>query len=289
MATARNEHLRTLAQRVADALPAERAEEIVLTGSVSRGMADEVSDIEMLVVTREPLALEDCFGLARAAGLDELGTWGAQDGPTRRVSGYRERVPVELIWWPREYAEAQIEALLSGALPSTADALAHGVSLRTRGRLAAWQERLRAYPPDLAAAQIEEAALPWGGFAAAGLLTLIRPGDRLALTEWMLDGAVRVLTIVFALNRVWRPTTKRLAVRVALLQTKPDRLAERIAEALTDPDARRALRVMTELQLDTVLLAPGGPNVDRARAWLAEGVNILRSGELPATVYPRAP
>lgn len=289
MATARNEHLRTLAQRVADALPAERAEEIVLTGSVSRGMADEVSDIEMLVVTREPLALEDCFGLARAAGLDELGTWGAQDGPTRRVSGYRERVPVELIWWPREYAEAQIEALLSGALPSTADALAHGVSLRTRGRLAAWQERLRAYPPDLAAAQIEEAALPWGGFAAAGLLTLIRPGDRLALTEWMLDGAVRVLTIVFALNRVWRPTTKRLAVRVALLQTKPDRLAERIAEALIDPDARRALRVMTELQLDTVLLAPGGPNVDRARAWLAEGVNILRSGELPATVYPRAP
>lgn len=289
MATARNEHLRTLAQRVADALPAERAEEIVLTGSVSRGMADEVSDIEMLVVTREPLALEDCFGLARAAGLDELGTWGAQDGPTRRVSGYRERVPVELIWWPREYAEAQIEALLSGALPSTADALAHGVSLRTRGRLAAWQERLRAYPPDLAAAQIEEAALPWGGFAAAGLLTLIRPGDRLALTEWMLDGAVRVLTIVFALNRVWRPTTKRLAVRVALLQTKPDRLAERIAEALIDPDARRALRVMTELQLDTVLLAPGGPNVDRARAWLAEGVNILRSEELPATVYPRAP
>ena len=289
MATARNEHLRTLAQRVADALPAERAEEIVLTGSVSRGMADEVSDIEMLVVTRQPLALEDCFGLARAAGLDELGTWGAQDGPTRRVSGYRERVPVELIWWPREYAEAQIEALLSGALPSTADALAHGVSLRTRGRLAAWQERLRAYPPDLAAAQIEEAALPWGGFAAAGLLTLIRPGDRLALTEWMLDGAVRVLTIVFALNRVWRPTTKRLAVRVALLQTKPDRLAERIAEALIDPDARRALRVMTELQLDTVLLAPGGPNVDRARAWLAEGVNILRSEELPATVYPRAP
>lgn len=30
----------------------------MLTGSVSRGMADEVSDIEMLVVTREPIALE---------------------------------------------------------------------------------------------------------------------------------------------------------------------------------------------------------------------------------------
>ncbi len=127
-------------------------------------MADEISDIEMLVVTREPLDLEDCFRFARAAGLDGLGTWGVQGGPTRRVSGYRERVPLELIWWPRDYAEEQIDALLGGAMHSTADALAHGISLRTSGRVAAWQERLGAYPPDLAAAQIEEAALPWGGF-----------------------------------------------------------------------------------------------------------------------------
>jgi hypothetical protein len=188
-------------------------------------------------------------------------------------------VPIELIWWPCDYAEEQIDALLEGAMPSTADALAHGISLRTRGRLARWQGRLCAYPPNLAAAQIEEAALPWGGFTPAGLLTLIRPGDRLALIEWILDGAVRILTIVFAVNRVWQPTAKRLAVRVAPLQIKPDRLAERIEEALTEPDPRRALRLMTELQLDTIRLAPSGAHVDRARTWLAEGVNILRSGE----------
>ena len=276
---ARGEDLRALAQRVADALAPEAAEEVVLTGSVSRGMADERSDIEMLVVTREPLELEHCFALARAAGLDELGTWGAQGGPTRRVSGYREQVPIELIWWPRDHAEEQIAALLGGAMPSTADALAHGIALRTRGRLAAWQERLQGYPPDLAAAQIEEAALPWGGSAPAGLLTLIRPGDRLALAEWLVDGAIRVLVIVFALNRVWRPTTKRLAMRVAPLPIKPDRLVERVDQALGEADPRRALCVMTELQLDTVRLAPNGPNVDRARAWLAEGVNILRSAD----------
>jgi predicted nucleotidyltransferase len=275
MATARNEELGTLAQRVADTLPADLVEEVVLTGSVSRGMADELSDIEMLVVTREALELEDCFRLARAAGLDELGTWGARGGPAQRVSGYRERVPVELIWWPRDYAEAQIAELLAGAAPWTADALVHGVSLRTGGRLAAWQEQLRAYPPDLAAAQIEEAALPWGGFAPAGLLTLLRPGDRLALTEWIVDGSTRVLTIVFALNRVWRPNPKRLAARVAPLAIKPDRLAERVDEALTESDPRRALRVITRLELDTVPLAPAGPNVDRARGWLADGVRIL--------------
>jgi hypothetical protein len=276
MATTRNKTLQTLAQRVADALPAEVVEEVVLTGSVSRGVADEVSDIEMLVVTREPLELEKCFGLARAAGLEGLDTWGAQDGPARRVSGYREGEPLELVWWPHEYAEAQIDALLAGEVSSSADALACGVALRTSGLLEAWQDRLRDYPEKLAAAQIEEAALPWGGFTPAGVLTIVRPGERLSLMEWMFDGAIRVLTIVFALNRVWRPTTKRLAARVAPLPTKPDRLAERIEEALTEPDPRRALLVMTELQLDTVLLAPSGPNVDRARAWLAEAATLLR-------------
>jgi len=151
----------------------------------------------------------------------------------------------------------------------------HGVPLRTKGLLAAWQARLREYPQELAAAQIEEAALPWGGFTPAGVLTLIRPADRLALIEWIFDGAIRVLTIVFAVNGVWQPTTKRLAARVAPLATKPDRLAERIEEALTEPDPRRALLVMTELQLDTVLLAPSGPNVDRARGWLGEAAKVL--------------
>jgi hypothetical protein len=275
MPTGVNAELRALAQQVADSLPTTLVDEVVLTGSVSRGMADEVSDIEMLIVTTEPLELEDCFELARAAGLEGRGTWGAQEGPARRVSGRREQVPIELIWWPREYAETRIDRLLAGEMSTTADALAHGVPLRTTGLLAAWQDRLRTYPPELAASQIEQAALPWGGFAAAGVLTLIRPGDRLALVEWMLDGAIRVLTIVYALNRVWQPTTKRLATRVAPLPIKPDRLAERIEEALTEPDARRALRVMTELQLDAVRLAPAGPNIERARSWLAAAVDAL--------------
>jgi hypothetical protein len=276
MTATRSEALQALAQRVADALPAEVVEEVVLTGSVSRGVADEVSDIEMLVVTGEPLELDECFALAGAAGLEGLDTWGARDGPARRVSGYREGVPLELIWWPHDFAEARVDALLAGGVSSTADALMHGVALRTNGLLAAWQERLREYPEELASAQIEEAALPWGGFTPAGVLTIIRPGERLSLMEWMFDGAMRVLTIVFALNRVWLPTTKRLSLRVAPLEIKPDRLAERIEEALTEPDPRRALLVMTELQLDTVLLAPSGPNVDRARAWLPEAAKLLR-------------
>jgi hypothetical protein len=230
-----------LAQRIADAIPEAIAEEIVLTGSVSCGVADEVSDIEMLLVTAAPLTLEDGFALARAAGLERLGTWGAQAGPSRSVSGRREGVPIELIWWPRAYAAAQIDRLLEGAMPSTADALAHGVALRTTGLLAAWQVRLAVYPPELAAAQVEQAALPWGGFAAAGVLTLVRPGDRLALVEWMLDCAIRVLEIVYAINGVWRPTTKRRGARVdARRHARPARRADRGRTDRAGPAARAA-------------------------------------------------
>jgi hypothetical protein len=272
--TARSAELRSIAQRIADALPAT-VEEVVLTGSVSRGAADDVSDIEMLIVTAGEPELEQCFSVAAACGLAGLGTWGPQGGPTQRVSGYREGVPIELIWWSRTHAGTAVDAIFAGDPSATADALANGIALRTSGLLARWQERLRHYPDELARARIEDAALTWGGFAPAGLLTLVRPGERLALVERMVDDAARVVRIVFALNRVWQPTLKRLADRAATLPVKPERMAQRIEEALTQPDPRRALIAMTELQAETVALAPDGPNVDRARTWLSQGRDIL--------------
>ena len=276
-ATARSVELRSIAQDVADALPIT-VEEVVLTGSVSRGVADDVSDVEMLVVTRDEPDLEECFSLAASAGLSDLGTWGQQGVPTKRVSGNRDGAAFELVWWSHAHAESAVAAIFEGDTSTTADALAHGVALRTSGLLEQWQKRLHDYPEELARARIEDAALTWGGFAAAGLLTIVRPGERLAQLERMVDDATRVLRIVFALNRVWQPTTKRLADRVAELPRKPERLAERIGEALTEPDPRRAVLVMTELQAETVALAPDGPNINRARTWLGDALELLRDG-----------
>src|SRR5438034_5152368 len=133
-ATARSVELRSVAQGIADALPAS-VEEVVVTGSVSRGVADDVSDIEMLIVTPGELELEECFALAGICGLTDLGTWGQQGVPTKRVSGYRDGVPIELIWWSRGHAEGAVDAIFAGDLSATADALANGVALRTSGHL----------------------------------------------------------------------------------------------------------------------------------------------------------
>jgi predicted nucleotidyltransferase len=279
MTSARSVQLRAIAQEIADALP-PAAEEVVVTGSVSRGVADDVSDIEILIVTEGRPELDECFSLAAACGLTDLGSWGQQGTPTKRVSGYRNGAPIELIWWSRSHAEQAIDAVFAGDASTTADAIANGIALRTAGALARWQERLGHYPDQLAAARIEDAALTWGGFAAAGLLTLVRPGDRLALVERMVDDAARVVRIVFALNRVWQPSLKRLADRVEPLKRKPEQLADRIEQALTERDPRRALLQMTELQADTVALAPDGPNIVRARKWLADGREILERQEV---------
>src|SRR5690349_1617329 len=133
---------------MADAFPPEVIE-VVLTGSVSRGMADEVSDIEMLCVTERQLSLDEAFELARGAGLERRDSWGDPSTPTRRVFGYLDEQPVETIWWSRELAE---ELFASGG---SAEALASGVALRTSGLLAGWQERLADYPAELAAERIE--------------------------------------------------------------------------------------------------------------------------------------
>lgn len=276
MTTARTHELRRIAERIAAALPPV-VEEVVLTGSVSRGVADDVSDIEMLVVTIVPLELDECFEHAGRAGLEDLDTWGPQGTGTERVSGYVDGVTIELVWWSRDHAEAAVAGLLAGDVSSAGDAIVNGVALRTGGLLAAWQERLRAYPADLAAKLVEDAALAWGGYAAAGWLTLLRPGERFALVERMYEDAARGISIVYALNRVWEPTSKRLAARVEELTVKPERLAERLEEAFSELDPARAALVMNELQLETVELAPSGPNVDRARRWLNDVVSLLRT------------
>jgi predicted nucleotidyltransferase len=76
VASVRTRELHELAARIAATLPPV-VEAVVLTGSVSRGVDDDVSDIEMLLVTTEQLELAECFEHARSIGFERLDTWGS--------------------------------------------------------------------------------------------------------------------------------------------------------------------------------------------------------------------
>jgi hypothetical protein len=86
----------------------------------------------------------------------------------------------------------------------------------------------------------------------------------------------RVLTIVYALNRVWPPTTKRVALRVEGFPVKPERLAERIEKALTQPNPfPRAARAEPGAAGDRRARL-SGRNFDRARVWLSQMLDVHR-------------
>jgi predicted nucleotidyltransferase len=249
-----------LAQRVAEGLPAE-LEEVLLTGSVSRGTADEDSDIELLLVGDELPTVAEI-----AAGLDVMDVEEMPDGRGWRIVAGAGGESLELIAWSRARTEERLDGILAAEIVDhirirTAEAIANGVPLRTMGRVAEWQQRLAAYPEALVEAIVLDAVVGFTETTPRTVRAQLRLGGRLELAKLVIDDLEDVLRVVFALNRVWEPDWKRLPQRVAPLALKPDRLAERVDSALRDWDIVAARRLVR----DTLALAPDLPRVVQAR------------------------
>jgi hypothetical protein len=172
---------------------------------------------------------------------------------------------LEMAGWTHERVEGRLEGILGGEMIDHtrfrfAEALVHGIPLRTAGALEGWQARLAEYPEALVEAIVHDASEEWLEHPL-GVRAHLRPGGRLALAAMLADDLQNVLRIVFALNRVWEPSWKRLPQLVAPLAVKPERLAGRIDEAV----AETSLRKTRELVLDTLLLAPDLPRIVLAR------------------------
>lgn len=219
----RSDDLRAVAERVAAALPA--ASDIVLTGSTARGVADELSDIELLVVAEE---VQEPLPLA------ELDTWSPAEG-VHWFGGVFGGEFVELIWWRRAYVDERVRAIAAGEIVDharlrTAEALVNGVPLRGEAH-STWVAQLAVYPDGLAEKIVIDAV---GTFrdTEAQVRGVRRPGDALVLAQKVCEYAEDVLRIVYARNRQWEPGWKRLPQRLELLAVKPDRLAERLDAAV---------------------------------------------------------
>lgn len=255
----RSETLRAAAARVAERLPGH-VSDIVLTGSASRGMADELSDIELLVVSDslpDELPLEDVQSWS--PGIEGAMWYGGSTGDER----------VELVWWTPAYVEERVRAIAAGELVDharlrTAEAIVNGIPLRGR-RHAGWASRLAHYPAGLAERIVDDVADEWVD-PADSLRTILRAGDALVLAQRVVADAEGILRVVFALNETWEPGWKRLGARLDPLAVKPDRLAERIDAAVRGLD----LTALRALARETLELAPRRPAVERALAALAE-------------------
>ena len=278
MATSQSTELRSLAQRLADALPPV-VDEIVLTGGVARGVADAWSDVELLVV-HAPLP-----------SLGQVEEWAVRVGATittrfaddelAYVAGTYEDTMVELVWLVPGAIDALLDRAFAGELVDharlrTCEALEQGIALRGGEHLRTWQTRLATYPVSLRTALILDAIDDWGGYPLDAYLRQAHRDDRYALVKVVLEVAEDVLRLLFALNCRWEPSWKRLAELLAPLERVPPNAAARIESALTEPDPRSALLEVFEIARDSVAPLDAELDVSRARTWLDEAVAALQ-------------
>jgi hypothetical protein len=255
----RSESLQALARRVAAQLPGH-VEDVVLTGSTSRGVADELSDVELLVISDS---------LPDELPLDDLQTWSPDIAGAHWFGGFFEGEYVELVWWTPGYVEERVSGLAAGRFVDhgrlrTAEAIVNGIPLRG-DRHADWCGRLASYPPGLAAAIVDDVADTWIE-PVRSQTSLLRPGDSLVLAERLVSDAQRLLQVVFAVNETWEPGWKRLPDRLEVLAVKPEGLAGRIDGAIRSLD----LRAMRGLAAEVLALAPETEKVRRARELLLQ-------------------
>jgi 8-oxo-dGTP pyrophosphatase MutT (NUDIX family) len=279
----------TLARELAASCPIGLGRVIALTGSVARGVADSLSDIEIMCWVEGMPEMGSWIPWLRGAGADvvyPLAGPSISDGS--RWTGCRFRgIWVEVGWNEIGAFDALIESLTRGEerdeqrrqigwIVQTAAPLRDGETL------AGWQERLRRYPDALQAEVIRANTSVWSDPHVPPVRwALVARDERLGLStrlRWDLDN---ILEVLCAVNRRWPQDWKWTDERSLDFASKPERLSERIKTIVTLTDPAASVRACFSLILDTLALVPSSIDVRAARenveAALAHEPRITRA------------
>jgi predicted nucleotidyltransferase len=226
-----------IATRVAEAYRSDpHVGAVLLAGSVARGLADEMSDIELDVYwTRPPTPLE------RRAAVEGAGWERVYDHVDEHefADGLSaEGVKVDVSGFTTTTIEHYLDAALSGdtepELQVRVTALRDGQALHGADLVERWRRRVEVYPEQLAAAMVQE------GLALRSkerLEMLAARDDVVLLHRDVVDGVQGVLDALFGLNRVWcpHPHHKWLEWEATLLPRQPPALVERVRRLVAAP------------------------------------------------------
>lgn len=272
-----------LARELADSCPPELAREIALTGSASRGVADEYSDAELNVWADHLPAPERRWAWLEGAGvthLDAAPYQDSRDGTWWQTCRFRD-VWLEIGWATIEDYEQIVTALTRGEYVghehvSIASFLQRAIVLRTEGVLVRWQRALQLYPDSLVAAIIRNQTEVWSDPHVPGVRrALAARGQRFALAmrlQWDIQNVLRVL---FALNRRWDQDWKWTDTRSLDFAVMPDGLSRRIDQIFTLVDLPSCVTAAFQLIEETLLLVPPPHDVSLA---LSNIQTALREG-----------
>ena len=248
---------RAIAERAAVAYRANpHVAGVLLAGSVARGLADDLSDIEIDVYWTQPPTDEE-----RRAAVEGVGWSRVYDEVDEHewADGYLiDGIKVDTGGFLTTTIEAYLDAALEHAdtepeLQVRITALLHGRPLHGDELIGAWRDRCTTYPEPLALAMVQD------GLELRPrerLEMLVARDDPLLLHRDLVDNVQGVLDALFGINRVFvpHPFHKWLDWEASLLPTKPDDLVGRIRRLLVSPPGE-AMELVCALAEETFDLA----------------------------------
>ncbi|HEY6408265.1 MAG TPA: DUF4037 domain-containing protein [Ktedonobacteraceae bacterium] len=271
--------------RVAHALaalcPPVLGQEISVTGSVSKGLADEASDIEQVFYVQKLPDIQERDAWLHQIGASEILHDEApiEDGSIWSTFRFRE-VWVEAGWQTFSQQEALLRLILIGQILDhhrliLAEVTTHALSLRSEGHLSRWQQQLMHYPPALAHRLVADAAELWKfpHFLAARW-ALIHRNEPWRLAELLIRELHNLLRVLFAVNHQWEPEWKWISQTTAPLVLRPDHLMERIAAIWALDAATHRIAVCFQLIYDTLVLLPPEYDVVQALRTVRESLDL---------------
>jgi len=265
--TEESQRLLDVARALVARCPIDLGGEVAVTGSVGAGLADKLSDIELLfLVTPVPSVERVQEWLHGVPGADDVMVW--SEGGDVSAWFRLGDVEVDPYWGSLDEAVEQVAEITSGAVVehrriAFGHVLRHSAFVRTSGVLPELAQRCAVYPVGLKERLIADALWLWA-IPAARVGAVVR-GDAVEARSWLQRDAEMILRLVFALNEHWEPPRwKWLRMFARDLSITPPRLVERLEDALLTPDLGAASSGLAELALDVLMLLP--PNLARKRA-----------------------
>lgn len=261
-----------IARELAGSCPEHLGREIALTGSVSRGIADDLSDIELNLWGPELPRREQWRQWLEDVGITELSPEAAPtglDGSIWVTCRYRD-VWVEIGWGTIASFDELMGSIAGGVVTGLgrlqfADIILHAVTLRTAGTIGRWQGTLGRYPDELQAAIIARNTAVWSDPHVPGVRwALAQRDERFMLAMRLLWDMENLLAVLYAINRTWQPDPKWTNLLVRDLPVRPDRLPERINAVFTLNDPRAGIVECFTLIVETLQLVPPPHDVSRA-------------------------
>lgn len=252
-----------LAKEIASKSSLEYGREIIIVGSVSRGLSDENSDIEIEFLVDNLISEEDRINWIKEIGGTEICPYGEPigDGSVWIIFKYKDYW-IEAGWQTISAMKVNIKSIIEEKVYThdklvLASAFRDAIFIRKEGILSSLQDELKCYPDTLQKKIIMDTINPWTIDLGIKVRTMLcKRDDKMPLLERMIPDVKRVLRVLYAINKQWEPDWKWTNYIISILEIKPENLGERINSIICIKNTEESLKNCFDLIKDTLNLIP---------------------------------